>query len=281
MPQYEMRRMRREELDIAIEWAATEGWNPGLHDAGAFFAADPTGFFVGLLDGIPIAAISAVTYDATFAFLGFYIVRRDLRGRGYGLALWQHALSEVHSSNIGLDGVPAQVPNYEKSGFTLANRHIRFAGAGGQRKRPDSNIVPLIDVDFDALSAYDEHLFPAPRPAFLRAWVTLPESTGLAALGNGSIAGYGVIRRCRSGYKVGPLFADGESIAEQLFVALAAEVEPGAAVYLDVPEINAAALSLAERHAMAPVFETARMYTNGQPRIDVDRVFGVTTLELG
>ena len=35
-----IRPMRRADLDIAIDWAAAEGWNPGLDDAEAFLAAD-------------------------------------------------------------------------------------------------------------------------------------------------------------------------------------------------------------------------------------------------
>jgi hypothetical protein len=30
-------------LDQAMEWAAAEGWNPGLNDADCFHIADPTG----------------------------------------------------------------------------------------------------------------------------------------------------------------------------------------------------------------------------------------------
>ena len=30
-----------------------------------------------------------------------------------------------------------------------------------------------------------------------------------------------------------------------------------------------------------PVFETARMYRGGQPQLPLDRVFGVTSFELG
>ena len=36
-----IRVMARPEIDTAIEWAAREGWNPGLADADAFHAADP------------------------------------------------------------------------------------------------------------------------------------------------------------------------------------------------------------------------------------------------
>ncbi len=61
---YKIRVMTRKELDIAIEWAALEGWNPGINDADCFFATDPKGFFIGLLDSKPIACFSAVVSQA-------------------------------------------------------------------------------------------------------------------------------------------------------------------------------------------------------------------------
>jgi hypothetical protein len=42
--------MSRQELDLAVDWAAAEGWNPGLHDANCFYAIDPNGFLIGLLE---------------------------------------------------------------------------------------------------------------------------------------------------------------------------------------------------------------------------------------
>ena len=57
---YTIRSMRRDEIDMAIAWAAAEGWNPGLHDAAAFHAADAEGFLIGELDGEPVATILPV-----------------------------------------------------------------------------------------------------------------------------------------------------------------------------------------------------------------------------
>ena len=37
---YTIKTMSRQEVDIAIEWAAREGWNPGRHDASCYFTAD-------------------------------------------------------------------------------------------------------------------------------------------------------------------------------------------------------------------------------------------------
>ena len=125
-----IRTMRRDEVDLAVEWAAAEGWNPGLHDAGCFLAADPQGFLVGELDGEPVAVISAVRYGRDFGFVGFYIVRPGARGRGYGLAIWGEAMRRLEGRNVGLDGVVEQQANYRKSGFELAHRNVRYEGRG-------------------------------------------------------------------------------------------------------------------------------------------------------
>jgi hypothetical protein len=95
-----------------------------------------------------------------------------------------------------------------------------------------------------------------------------------------SLRGYGVMRACREGFKIGPLFADDGEIAERLFAGLIA-CAPGAPVFLDTPEPNPAALALAVRFRMTPVFETARMYKNGSPETRLDPCFGVTSFELG
>ncbi len=80
---YQIRTMTRGELEVAIAWAAAEGWNPGLQDADCFYGTDPTGFLMGFLNNEPIASISAVKYGESFGFIGFYIVKPGFRGQGY------------------------------------------------------------------------------------------------------------------------------------------------------------------------------------------------------
>ena len=133
--------MRPDEIAIAVDWAAAEGWNPGLADAACFATVDPGGFLIGELDGAPAATISCVNYDARFAFLGFYIVRKDLRGRGHGLRIWNAAIAHAGARVIGLDGVVAQQENYKKSGFSLAYANVRYGGtvAAPDAPRPASS----------------------------------------------------------------------------------------------------------------------------------------------
>lgn len=274
---FRVRRMSRSELDLAVEWAAREGWNPGLHDADVFFPTDPDGFFLGVLADEPIGCVSAVAYDGRFGFIGFYIVRPEFRGRGFGTRIWHAATSHLGTRNIGLDGVVAQQANYAKSGFRLAHRNVRYEGAAGGIS--PAGLVDLRSVPFAQVEAYDEALFPAARSGFLQRWIRQPESAALGVVVDGRLAGYGVVRRCRSGFKIGPLFADSDSLAEDLFRGLAARAEEP--LFLDAPEVNAGAAQLAIRHSMRPRFQTARMYTHVPPVLAHERIFGITTFELG
>lgn len=276
---YEIRHMTGQDLETAIEWAAKEGWNPGLADARSFQAADRNGFLVGLLDGEPVASISAVSYGTEFAFIGMYIVRPDMRGRGYGWRIWQAAMGQVNGIPTGLDGVVAQQDNYRKSGFVLAHRNLRYGGEVSVAGAPDPNIQPVSGRLRAAVERYDRVHFPAARHAFLDSWLDPTLRQCLTYVEQGAVKGYGVIRPCREGRKVGPLFADRPDIAEALFQALCASGE--GPVFLDPPEPNSEARVLVERHGMKPMFETARMYHGPAPELPLQRIFGITTFELG
>ena len=274
-----IRAMAPDEIAIAADWAAAEGWNPGLADAACFATVDAGGFLIGELDGAPAATISCVNYDDRFAFLGFYIVRPDLRGRGYGLRIWNAAVDHAGGRTIGLDGVVAQQENYKKSGFRLAYANVRYGGRVPAGATP-AGIIPLANVSFASVEADDATVFPAPRPAFLRAWIDTSGHIGRALVRDGKLAAWGVIRPCRTGWKIGPLVADDRAAAEAVFTALVSAAG-GGEVFLDVPDVNREAVALAQSHGLAPVFETARMYTGPIRPLRLERVFGVTTFELG
>lgn len=277
---FTIRPMRADEIALGVDWAAAEGWNPGLNDAPCFATVDAAGFLIGELDGKPAATISCVNYDDSFAFLGCYIVRPDLRGRGFGWRIWQAAIAHAGARTIGLDGVVAQQDNYRKSGFKLAYRNVRYGGRVEARGTGALSPTPLGDVPLAIVAADDATVFPAPRLAFLRAWIGTRGHVGRALLRNGALAAWGVIRPCRAGFKIGPLVADDRAAAEAVLDALIAAVGD-ADVFLDSPEPNAEAQALAQSRGLRPVFETARMYTGEVRDVAIQRIFGVTTFELG
>jgi len=71
-------------------------------------------------------------------------------------------------------------------------------------------------VDIETIESYDRPFFPEARSPFIKTWINQPDCTALGIMREGKLVGYGVIRACRSGHKIGPLFADSPELAESL-----------------------------------------------------------------
>lgn len=263
-----------------VDWAAAEGWNPGLQDLPCFLAQDPEAFLGAARDGGLVSAICATRYGQGFGFIGFYIARPEARGQGLGIAAWRAAMDRLAGRVVGLDGVVAQQANYRRSGFALAWNNVRHGGEVAALPPESPWVVPASEVAFERIEALDRAVFPVPRPAFLRAWLSAPRHVARVLVQDGDAVGFGVIRPCRSGHKVGPLVARGRAEAEALLGSLLRAMPPGP-VFLDLPAPNTEAVAMARGLGLAPVFETARMYAGPAPALDAGRIFGITTFELG
>ncbi len=207
-------------------------------------------------------------------------MRAGLRGGGIGSALFDRALDRAGRRAVALDGVLAQQGSYERRGFGLAHHNVRWRTVATGGDRP-AELVDLSAVPFDELLAYDADIFGTPRPDFLRAWIDRPPGRALACVADERLVGYGVLRECEVGDKVGPLFADDEEAADRLLTGLMAAAPRGGDVFIDMPATNPRAERLRATRVMEPAFETVRMYRGGRPPEDTDRVFGVTTFEFG
>lgn len=274
----EYRRATLSELKDVLEWAAGEGWNPGLDDAAAFYTADPNGFFVAVDgSGQLQASISVVNHTPDFAFLGLYIVRPRFRGQGIGLGLWNHAVQHAGTRTIGLDGVAAQQDNYVSSGFVHAGGTTRFSGTIEPKPHPDMrrvlphDIPTLIDMEGVASGVV--------KPDYLKAWFTGSPTRMTTVLHDGSaIRGFCTVRACRSGAKIGPLIAETDTVAGHM-IAHAASLFDGP-LTLDIPETASSLARLCRRRGLSEGFRTARMY-RGPFSVPLHANFAVPSLELG
>lgn len=282
MPTFEITTASAADIDMLGEWAHAEGWNPGRTDSHAFFATDPRGFLIGRLDGEPVSSVSVIRYGSGFGFLGFYLTRPELRGRGYGIQVWRAGMNRLAGRTVGLDGVVAQQSNYRKSGFRPAWTNMRWEGLPPTdiTAPPGVSLVDARSLPFDRLAAFDRRFFPAERDSFLAPWVAAPMRTALAAVADGEVRGFAVLRPCRTSSRIGPLHAASPEVASALVSALSATA-PETEIAIDVPDINPAAVRLAEQWGLTPSFETARMYTGPTPDVDHTGLFGITSLELG
>jgi len=288
-PGYTVAPMTRAEADQLGNWAGEEGWNPGLADIDVAWGCDPQAFIALRQDGVLAGGATIIAYDAAAGFLGLYIMRRDLRRQGLGRIFW-HELLRRHvarlrpNAPIGLDGVFDMAPFYAADGFKLLYRDLRYEGVAAGRAagdRADVAVLPLDRIAWDKLAAYDAAVSGIARPDFMRRWLSVSGGKGFAMLHrDGSVAGYGFARPCRSGYKIGPLCADDAEIARQLLDRLLAEIA-GAPVALDVPEPNTAALELVEERGWRQSFGCARMVRGEGMTPPTDRIFGVTSFEFG
>lgn len=280
----EFRKLDKEGLQTLVQWAEHEGWNPGMHDADVFYATDPDGFVGCFRDGAMIGGGSVVSYNGDFGFMGFFIVKPEYRASGIGRELWYRRrdmlLARLKAgAPIGMDGVVAMQPFYSKGGFEIAFRDERHERVG-EVYDTDSRVTPINDDDMAGIIAYDAPCFGCERQRFLRPWLAQADARTFKFTEDGVLKGYALARKVIKGYKIGPLFADNAIVAEELYRAClnAATGEP---VYIDVPMINTNAVALTKKYNTTYVFECARMYYGTAPVLQTDKVYGITSFELG
>ncbi len=280
----QIQQLNRNDLNILIDWASKEGWNPSKNDAEVFWNTDPVGFYGFFYEGNLIAAGAVISYSNEFGFMGLFIVKSEFRNSGIGRKLWYARRNILiqrlqKNASIGMDGVVAMQPFYKKGGFTIAFREERYEFVG--REFPLSDQISTIDrIDFEKIVQYDISFFGCKRTQFLNGWLYMPESNAIQYKKNNEIGGYAVLRAAERGYKIGPLFANTAAIAEELF-EYCLSIVPNQPVFLDIPTINEEAVSLVKQYTGQYVFECARMYYGTVPNSNVNGIFGITTFELG
>lgn len=269
---------------MLVKWAEDEGWNPGLFDADVYYNTDPNGYYGFFYEDTLIAGGAIVSYNNEFGFMGLFIVKHEFRGKEIGRKLWYQRRNTLlkrikEGASIGMDGVVTMQPFYEKGGFKIAFRDERYEKIGTEFT-VDKNISPINKDDFDSILEYDKQCFGFSRPQFLKPWIELPGNKTFKYFESGKLKGFVIIRKTAKGYKVCPLFADNEIIAEELYKASLNSVV-GEYLYLDIPVTNAKAVELIKKYNATYVFECARMYYGTPPVVEFDKIFGLTTFEVG
>ncbi|XP_078354612.1 holothin acyltransferase-like [Oculina patagonica] len=287
---------KEEYESVIINAMVKEGWRPGLKDAECYHACDPTAAFVGELNGKPIGCITVTKYGDSFAFGGCYIVSKEHRGTAYSRKIFDAAFASVKPPrSIGISALLELEKMYKRKGFRshfygarfvfhLPTAITRFSEAS---ERSPVKIKRIEEVNSEALFMYDTAVFGFKRRAFLSKWLGVTGSHARVAIDSeGSIVGYTVARPMfvkEEGYKIGPLFADSEPIAEKLLKAVFEELlgqgDPAVVVSLDT--LTKKATELGERLQGKRSMELVYMVMGDPPDACFDKSFGYTTIELG
>jgi ribosomal-protein-alanine N-acetyltransferase len=292
----DIRPLSRRDIAVVTDWARVEGFTPGLGDVAIYRHTDRQGLWLGWLAGEPVGCIAGVRYNAAYGFIGLFLVTPEQRGKGFGLALWRHALEHLADLPcIGLEAAPERIADYAGWGFEPASVTTRWqliqggetAAAGASSSSTASSGLALVAgaaIPAEAVQRYDAEREPSPRPHFLADWLGHQAGQVQALIdGDGRCHGFGRIRPCLlrrgEGWRIGPLLADSADLAGQLLRGLIAS-HPGV-VLIDVPEANANAAPLLRELGFRPLSRTQRMYRGQRPMVPLADVFGLACLELG
>ena len=294
-PLFQIRPISSIDIPIITEWARTEGFAPGVGDVNIYRNTDKQGIWIGCLDDIPIGCIAGVRYNPNYGFIGLFIVRREYRGKGYGLELWKHALEYLKNTPlIGLEAATSRIEDYQNWGFRISSITTRwqcnFSGECGTKKiYEDEHFENLRILDGKSVKSnnvqlYDANREPSPRPHFLSDWLDHIEgNVSVLVDDNQNCHGFGRIRPCllseKNGWRIGPLLADTPPLAEIILSDLL--TSHSGQILLDAPGSNPYVTYLLKGFGFKEISHTYRMYRGNKPKVSMNQVYGLACLELG
>ncbi len=286
-----IRPLESSDISIVTGWARKEGFAPGIGDVKVYRNTDNQGLWIGSIGDKPIGCIAGVKYNPFYGFLGLYIVKKEYRGRGYGICLWKHVLNSMSNTKcIGLEAAPDRIDDYSKWGFKTSSVTTRWkyeTSVDYSFKNKYIKGLFLLDeteITKGVIQEYDATKEETPRPHFLSDWLFRKSGKLIAIVDRSEkCVGFGRIRPCLlqkgQGWRIGPLIANSPELAEILIKSLLLR-HPGT-VFIDTPGLNKNSKELMSRIGFKKDSYTVRMYKGIQPTISLDDVYGLACLELG
>lgn len=294
-----------DELDVATRLGVTvlPEWHVSPLEFSCAYAVDPSGFYVGELNGEIISLINCIKYPGHSAFISTFLVKEEYRGKGYGRQTWNTAWKSLDKDiTLGLDAVTDMVPKYETLGFRsvwntlvvlldlemIINKFARVSSAA-------VSIKPIDTIDVTKVIKYDASIFGTSREGFTRAWVAIPGSRGWVAVDDGdNLVGYVTVRPVIGGtdmkvgpLSLGPLYANSDFVAKLLLKAMADDYIAGKTLQetqvemlcCDGGEYGHHGLQMvAGVEAKPPIVIGPRMYTKGvPPGRQLHKIYGITS----
>lgn len=288
-----IRCMEKKDLEMVMNWCKEEEWNVGKYDAAAYYTLDPKGHFLFLLDEQPVGAISIVRYSSQLLAIGPFIVKKEYRNKGYGAQIWQHAIELLeNNSNASacLYSVPTQISRYASSGFKK-DFHIQrwqksFVKKTSNVEKTTEGLKQINSISIESIIEYDQSIFPASRKKLLAKFIQNEHIVGFASTDdNGKITGFGLIRPCIQGYRIGPLYADHIENAQKLFQILLDKAN-SCPVFIDAPSYNPYIANFTSFFNLdrVPEADTVAMFRGEVPaslRANSHKNYTICSLEVG
>jgi GNAT superfamily N-acetyltransferase len=214
-----IRRMTAADVPFGMELKGQAGWNQTEADWQRCLALEPDGCFVAEWNGRPAGTTTTCVFGSV-AWIAMVLVRPELRGRGIGKALMEHALAYLDGQGvqtIRLDATPLGQPLYERLGFTAQFTLDRFEGTLPDHA-PISEVRPGRSADVETLLDLDGKTTATDRSKLLERLVSEgPEELRLVERG-ARIAGFLLTRTRPRGRSCWQMFAPGEPARKSMWM---------------------------------------------------------------
>lgn len=289
--------MTQAELDATrLEWARAEGWPSVKYGMPAVFSIDPNGFYKLTRSNEKVATLSAVCYlELNFAYLGFFIVPKHLRGRHYGHHLLQSVLTHSQSQrgidNYALSCMADLAPLYEKHGFVTESEDTIWrctnSDSSNEMTTPHR---PLSNDALEQIIAYDRQVFAAQRADYLRHYLCKPNTETMIAVDDQqNIIGFGVISEREPAtpepnisHRIGPVYADNPETAQAILSALVQCTKPNETIFMETHGHNSNAAQVAKAAGFTSILKLNHMIKGKQPpAIDLAKIYCCASLVTG
>lgn len=271
--------MGRADLPLGMRLRQQAGWNQTEADWLRHLDLEADACFVAEWDGVPCGTTCTATFGPV-AWVAMVLVDVDMRRRGIGQALLEHALAHLDrrgAASIRLDATPLGRPLYEKLGFVAQFELARWEGllppsppvAGAA---PVAGVTPVAAQELAQVFALDRQVSATDRRSLLERLYAEQAASFRAVKQGGQLRGFAAARAGANATQLGPCMADSQ--AGPLLLADAFHRCAGRRVYLDVPLANAAAMKIAESQGLTVQRNFVRMCRGKLVEENVSRLWG-------
>jgi predicted GNAT family N-acyltransferase len=274
-----------------------EGWSGMLHFWPTLYATDPNGFYMLERNEEKVASISMVAYPKIrFAYVGMYVVPKELRGQGFGKIIFKQVLKHTEANrditSVGLNCYAAVSPLYKALGFETYTVDDIWKLSGYIAKQPAASNA-LAEVSESMLTKvidYDATVFGTERSIFLQGLISKANTASVFAEENNQMHGYGVISQRApaqpeptTSYRIGPIYARNQKIASELLERLiaAVDLQPEQSVFIESPGTNPAAAEMLTQFGFSRVASMNKMYRGTPPKFAEEQMFSYSSLAFG
>ena len=250
--------------------AKAEGWISDPWEFEFLLKSFPEGCWVVLHEDTVAGFITAAKHDKS-GWIGNLLVRKEVRGRGLGRALFERALDSLEQAGAGTVWLTASSdgePLYRKLGFTAVDRIIRWRGKPGTLATIPSRSR---EYSLRSIEETDRMGWGDRRGKLLSAMAERGMVVQYAD-------GFCMLQPAEESVQLGPWGCRRTEIAESLLAQALAAVSPSTEVVLDAPESNHHAATLLAAHGFVSCSASTLMYRGLRPDYRPERIFALASM---